>query len=434
MKRYFQYILTAFILLTINTNAVSQDSTYLTMSSEWQKLYLFGSNGTHQGVKMVVDQQGNIYVISLKQQYDRKMIAIIVKLDSKGEVLWENSISPHPKASLMGLLVNATAISIDHDGNIIVLGSLHWGGIFTSQGTTTMVSHFFENEEHCYIAKYKPDGELLMTKTFHPGEGQYQLNSINIDQKGNIYFCGTLSIGVDYGNNSHGFDPSILIGMLNNTGDLEWHHVFNSKGRDVGISSVIDTRGDFYIGGVFDEPLQIGDDSLISPIKGRNSFVAKFNRKGKLKWTFMPEKMGYALSALAIDKNDKLYVSGEYWDTLQFSNNSEYIVSNKKRGRNIFVASFNKKGKVVWLKNITDEWKVYSYDGIEQMKIGEDGHLYISGGALAISMKIDETRIDGIEMTYGKEAMHSEGFIIKYDVGGNPHWLRIILWLPQRRN
>ncbi|MFO8054426.1 MAG: hypothetical protein R6U19_04600 [Bacteroidales bacterium] len=421
MKRIFEFFTLSlfFFLLTVQ-NIHAQDSVYLNMTADWNQLYSYGLGGVSKGINMIDDEKGNIYIASILRQENDAINAAVVKLNPKGEVIWENFVHPHFSQQPRGKISDATAITMDKKGNIIVLGSVFHGCKFLSQDPATEITFSFENKFRSFVAKYDQEGVLLMANTFHVGDGEFTINTANINKKGEVFFCGTLSQRP----NSSTFDPAIVLGKLNPSGEIEWVKTMNGSGRDVCVGAVMDNKGNLYLGGSFEGKIKMGDDSLVSPTQSETSFIAQFDKNGKHIWTLLPKGSMYTLSNLTIDRNNRIYFSGVYHDTLQFPEYNDYIVSPKKK--NLFIGCISDKGRVQWLRNITDTWKANHYDGVTRMKVGEDNFIYLGGGALEISMKLNDTSSVGFTQKYGKESKHSEGFMIKCDTEGNPHWLRLI--------
>lgn len=439
MKKRSQFLLLLFTVV-IPTIAYSQDSIYLALSPQWNKTYWFGSKGENS-VSLAKDKNDNVYMATYhrlwgerldtalfvhKANYDESISAAVIKHDARGKILWVNSVVSQETRS------EATSIALDSKGNVVVVGIIRGKGLFTSTDTTAEITLSLEKKEHSFVAKYNPAGKLLWVKTFLEGEpdqfSRNSISSISIDRKDNIYFCGTRFIPIKE-KGSINFDASILIGKLDATGMLVWEQIVNSGARDAGVQGVLDSKGYFYAGAIFNKSILVGADSLKPFPKGENSFVVKVGPTGKVIWTLCPKPAGtVSLGALAIDKQDRLYMAGEFWDTLRVANYPGYLIS--KARKNLFVACFTGKGQLSWMKRSTEEWHPSSYNRIKQLRVGDDGFLYLSGSALGMSVRTLNVELNSglneFKYTTGEKFMGSEGFIIQYDLSGNTRWMRIV--------
>src|SRR5690606_6557691 len=167
--------------------------------------------------KIIVDEEGNIYICGIYSVYDLSNInghyltnsdeieyiedgdlvypvpqgsfkAFLAKLDSNGNVLWAKKAN-HPLYNLffaINNLLNATnEIYFDSDGNINMTGGFSDYITFSPNDTLTV------NTDHAgvYLARYSPQGEVLSAKTLAGSYpvSQYETELVRSDASGNLY-------------------------------------------------------------------------------------------------------------------------------------------------------------------------------------------------------------------------------------------------------
>ncbi|MFA5555755.1 MAG: hypothetical protein WDA29_01475 [Flavobacteriaceae bacterium] len=167
--------------------------------------------------KIIVDEEGNIYICGIYSVYDLSNInghyltnsdeieyiedgdlvypvpqgsfkAFLAKLDSNGNVLWAKKAN-HPLYNLfltINNLKNATnEIYFDSDGNINMTGGFSDYITFSPNDTLTVNT----GQAGVYLARYSPQGEVLSAKTLAGSYpvSQYKVELVRTDASGNLY-------------------------------------------------------------------------------------------------------------------------------------------------------------------------------------------------------------------------------------------------------
>ncbi|MGK7872445.1 MAG: SBBP repeat-containing protein [Xenococcaceae cyanobacterium] len=238
-----------------------------------------GGTSGDQGLDVAVDGAGNIYItgyfdssnlqidgapISLTNQGSRD--AFIVKYDPSGTFLWATSIGG-PEQDYIN------DVAVDSKDNVYIAGqfegSVNIGGInFTSNGLTD-----------AFVAKYDSNGNLLWAKSF--GDSNYDaIASLAVDSENNLYVGGgfrdTLDIDKDGTNDftSKG-ESDVFIAKYDSSGNLLGASSFGGTGID-GVSGIaVDSAGNAYITGIFQNTMDVGGTTLTSN-GGSDVYTAKW--------------------------------------------------------------------------------------------------------------------------------------------------------------
>lgn len=255
------------------------------------------------------------------------------------------------------------------------------------------------------------------------------VNSMVIDNYGNIFTIGSFSDSVDFdpgaGTSYLVAGPSesaMFITKLDSSGNFIWAKKI--AGTSTCCSKInpekilLDTLGNIYLTGYF--YLIIDFDPSIgvatkSSIGFNDVFVLKLDSTGSFLWvkTFGGSFTNYG-KAVAVDRSGNVYATGSYEKTTDFDPNSGVynLVSNGYS--DIFITKLNSSGDFVWAKSFGSTGYDYGYD------ISTDSY----GNIFAIGAFKDTVDFDpGV----GVSKLISGGssldiYILKFDTAGNYLW------------
>ncbi len=206
------------------------------------------------------------------------------------------------------------AIAVDGDGNIIVAGSSseNWHG----DGETAPL-RAASGIYNITILKLDAKG-TYQWHTFYGAGSVDHCNALAVDTKGNIYLTGE-SQGTWLGDNNeqplHAYtgysDISVL--KLDTNGIYKWHTFYGGTSFDNGYSIISDKDDNIYIAGVGSDPWQVdGNTAPIHPHSGFTDMaVFKLDTNGTYQWHTFYGSAGHEFAAaLTIDRNDKIFVTG----------------------------------------------------------------------------------------------------------------------------
>ena len=209
--------------------------------------------------------------------------------------------------------------------------------------------------------------------------------SVSLDSSGNIYTTGAFQGTAD-------FDPGagtsnlvsagsndIFILKLDSDGDFVWAKSMGGTSSDVGNSISIDSNGDVYATGYFNDTADFdpgaGTSNLVSA--GSNDiFILKLDSDGDFVWA---KSMGGTSTDvgnfLSIDSDDNIYTTGYFQDTVDFDPGAG--TSNLVSGglQDVFILKLDLDGELVWAKSIGGT----GIDIAQSLYIDSDDDIYTVG-------------------------------------------------------
>ena len=401
---------------------------------QWQWAHTAGLASYWQN--SALDPQGNIYVtgsfagnsitfgsttLTASAAYSGGIF--LAKYDPSGNLIW----AKQPTYSTDDLSVG---IGVDSNSNIyisgIIVGDSITFGNTVLHGVHPPIIAQDDSAREFFLAKYDVNGNVLWAKSASGRlHGEYLTdshNSIAIDRNNNVFVSGAFysdSMGFDqrtiynsYGN--FGSLSDIFIVKYDPTGTVLWAKNAGGKLQDATSSIAVDGAGNLYIAGACGSEAgtySIHFDSLT--ISNGGAVIAKYDgSSGSPVWA----KVAAGGSATAIASlGSKLYISGEYSDTLHLDGNKLTIFSGQAQGSgNIWLAMLDTSGSVQWVKAAGGHYFASSATSIDADIMG---NVYVAGSFM------DTMTFDGINLV-GPEYGQGNIFIAKYDNSGSPIWAK----------
>ncbi|WP_348823996.1 SBBP repeat-containing protein [Flavobacterium aestuarii] len=258
----------------------------------WAQKY--GESYNDQGNSIVVDSNGNCYVGGYSLNFSGGSVNVgqlfYAKYNSLGVVQWTkinggtNSYSTNEKG--------VNAISVDSFGNTYLTGFYR---AYNISGVG-------------YIRKCDPSGNTVWEKNL---EG-YNGNDIVSDAVGNSYVTGTKYLSL---NNYDIFTTKYDAG-----GQIIWTQSAGGIDKDFGDSVSIDTDGNCYVSGRFQQNAAFGPITLENLNSGISDvFVAKYDKLGDIVWVQQAGESGEdAASKIGVDGAGNCYINGYYTTSTTF--------------------------------------------------------------------------------------------------------------------
>lgn len=157
-------------------------------------------------------------------------------------------------------------------------------------------------------------------------------------------------------------------------------------------------------------------NSLILTSGNQDSFIAKYDSSGNLKWAF---NMGDSLSnwefaySMCLDANDNVYVTGTFFNTVDFNPGSGVQNLSSNGSADIYFAKYNSNGTLAWAKSIGST----NFDRAYSIRLDDFGNMYLAG-RFDGSIDFDPSSSTATLTSNGKHDL----FIAKYDLNGNYNW------------
>jgi hypothetical protein len=310
-----------------------------TVSQTWLSQYAPSNTSVNRYVEMARDASGNVYVGADAQDQTSFLYGIVLtKYNSAGVQQWATQYTVDQTQ------VTISGIAVDGNGNVYVL---------TDEGG---------NNE---VVKYNTNGSQQWIYTYSGGRDHVALDNspqtISVDSNGNVYFVtgngGLTAVKID------------------STGSQAWSQTISGASYDQGVVSVLDSNGNFYVGG---NTFGVTEDVV----------MAKYSSGGTLQWSGTYDSGGNdALNDITIDGSGNVYTTG--------SNDSQ---SAQGFPQNYLTLKFDSAGNQVWAQTYGSSG--YSSGG-NSVKVSSSGDVYVTGTG------------------------SNNGFVmatVKYDNSGNQQW------------
>ena len=206
----------------------------------------------------------------------------------------------------------------DAVGNTYVVGGFSSTVDFDpNSGVTNLTS---AGGRDAVIAEYSPSGSLLWAKRFG-ASGNDAINDIRLDASGNLVvvgsFEGTMKLGSATVRSQGGSDG--FAAKFDPAGNTIWAVRLGGAGFDKVDKLALDTAGNLYATGVFQDTASFGSTTLTSRAGSYDVFAAKFNSAGALDWvTGMGGTSTDVAGGIDLDAAGNVYVGGSFQGTAAF--------------------------------------------------------------------------------------------------------------------
>ncbi len=302
----------------------------------------------------------------------------IGKLTAQTSVQWTNIIS--------GTLSDAaTRTAVDRDGNVIVIGT--FGDSLTLGGNLLRTRGLND----IFIAKYRPNGQLIWAKTAGGSQNDNARN-LTTDAQGNIYVVGDIATAnptIGATNSDTAFFDNIKILSASSTrysqaglncyltkitpsGTFEYVRTGVSQYDCRAATVAVDADGTVYVGGTFRDTLQIGNKTVVQPwllngagsqfsIRGPDNFLAKYTPSGSVEW-LRQTRTTWANNGIdpsvKIGADGKIYWLTEFLDSIRLDT-FNLVNPTSGFGDEIGLMRLSKTGaleRIVKISSMGDDW------------------------------------------------------------------------------
>ncbi len=320
--------------------------------------------------------------------------AFIARYTESGDVSWAQTITPIDSVDLFG-----TAISVDRSGHLYVAGRYAGSGARSANQTTTS-SYAYS----VFAAKYDTAGHTIWIKS--GGGDFYELpKDITADGLGNVYMTGLYhgdsisfaSYTFHSANPSHTLQYSdLFLVKFDSAGNVVNALAGGETGKvDGGYSLAVDDVNDIYLTGGFGSTFHFGSNILTAPAGSEDAlFLVIMDSDLHVYCSDVQRSGGDDQSSIALDKNDNVYVGGDFEDSLFAPDGHGLTLVGQE---NIFVARYSCSGLHVGYRDLSDapaitvhpnpSSSVFYFEGV---KPGDFLDVYDQTGRNITSRKSDE--------------------------------------------
>jgi len=250
----------------------------------------------------------------------------ITKINADGSYNWTKSVS-----SFSFDMIISGSIIADRNGNIYLTGMMDgninfaadWGG--NDMKTFTSLDVF--------VTRINSDGSYGWTKVIGGTLNDIGL-SITVDRDNNIYtrgtFQDTVNFAADWGGNDTKTSTNSIntfITKINSDGSYGWTRATGGFAGSLPVSSdrsiVVDGNSNVFIIGTFYSAVNFaadwGGSDIKTPVGDNNVYILKINSDNSYGWTKIINASFANLNSIEVDKNENIYITGAYNDTVNFA-------------------------------------------------------------------------------------------------------------------
>lgn len=399
---------------------------------EWAKR--IGGAADQYANDMVVDNQGNVYIVGVLQgtniDFDpgigtaylssAGMIDIfIAKYDPSGNYMWAKRIGGTSDDI-------ATRIKIDHSGNIYISGWFSSTNVDFDPGSGNSILSSAGSTD-IFFAKYDKDGNYVWAKRIGTSLGD-GCHDIDLDYLGNVYITGYF-----YGTNTD-FDPgpgTALLSSVGNSGDVFfakydssgnylWAKSVGGSSYEVGNGITVDGLRNVYLTGPFsgtDVDFDPGPGTAyLSSAGGYDVFFAKYDSSGNYLWAKGVGGTGDDIGGdIVADSLSNIYIPCYFHGTsVDFDPGPGTSYLSSAGGFDIGLAKYDASGNYLWANRFGGPGDDYS-GGI---LLGEDANIYFTGSFTGTNVDFDP----GPDTAYLNSNGNSDIFFAKYNSLGEYLW------------
>jgi len=363
------------------------------------------SPNSSEGIGISVDANGSNYVTGYFQGtvtfgkikltsfggYD----IFITKYDPAGNCLWTKQAGGSDFDCGKG-------ISVDHDGNIYIIGTFRGAASF---GTVNLTG---DGSDDIFIAKYDTYGNCLWAERAG-GKNQDDCLGLSVDDNCSSYITGYFQDTASFGDvrlTSPG-TRDIFIAKYDTHGNCIWANQTGGGNQSMGLSISGDSGKNIYLTGSFQGPAKFGTSQLNCSGKS-DIFISKYDSGGNCIWA--QRAGGNSLDAgygIAADKNGNSYAAGLFEGPAHFG--TKQLTGFGQA--DIFLAKYDSAGNCLWAKQAGG----IAVEFARGISIDSKGSSYITGSfqGNAVFDTIQLSGAGGINI-----------FIARYDKNGNCLWAK----------
>ena len=417
---------------TSNLNGNNMDDVFVSKLNSvgnfvWAKR--FAGISSDVGYSIAVDSSGNVYTTgnffftvdfdpgagSTELTSAGNSDVFVSKLDSSGNFIWAKSFGG--SSSHVGF-----SIAVDGSGNVYTTGFFVSTADFDpGAGTTNLTSI---GNADVFVSKLDSAGNLVWAKSFG-GTSADIGRSIKVDSSGNVYTTGSFNGTVDFDpgagstNLASAGSTDVFVSKLDSAGDLVWAKSFGGSSEDYGRSIAVDSSGNVYTTGSYNDTADFDPGAGTSNLNGNNMddvFVSKLNSVGNFVWAKrfagISSDVGYSI---AVDSSGNVYTTGNFFFTVDFDPGAGSTELTSAGNSDVFVSKLDSSGNFIWAKSFGGS---SSHVGFS---IAVDG----SGNVYTTGFFVSTADFDpGAGTTNLTSIGNADVFVSKLDSAGNLVWAK----------
>ena len=298
-----------------------------------------GGTGMDNGGSSVTDNEGNTYYSGIFKGFECYFQtdtlyqygyngAFIVKYDSKGNELWAKRYGGN-SSDEVGQGFSDMVYDPSSD-MIFCVGTIHTN----AYGIRNI------------LTKLDLNGNIIWMKTYPGASLSSGFSALTLDANNDIYVTGSISTSANF--DTIPVEPGSFIARFDNNGNCKWAKRIIVSIYYVDICGIKVLNDKILVSGYMTCDKVIFIDTIKIDHKGLgSSMIMCFDEGCNVQWvTEGISKMTYSYSDLAIDKDNNIYYTGCFRDTISFSGN---LLMTWPGMKDLFFVKMDKDGRVQWL-------------------------------------------------------------------------------------
>lgn len=131
---------------------------------------------------------------------------------------------------------------------------------------------------------------------------------------------------------------------------FEWGKSFGSEAMDKGRSVAIDSMGNVFVAGVFEESIDF-DTVKLTPNGSSDAFIQKLDSSGCLVWIKQFGGDGICVAnSIALDTIGNIYATGFFWGTIDFDPSKKTKFRTSNSNFDMFTLKLDTCGNLLWVE------------------------------------------------------------------------------------
>lgn len=295
---------------------------------------------------------------------------------------------------------DGSAIAVDAAGNSYVTGSFRNEATF---GSIT-ITGFFD----AFVVKYDASGNVLWVRSVASPVNVDGFR-IAVDEIGNCYVTGRFTDTATFGSFTISSSGSVDVFVVkyDANGNVLWTRSDGGTAYDMGLGIAVDTAGNSYVTGEFQDTASFGPFTLTSA-GSTDVFVVKYDADGNILWARSNGGIigSIGVQGIAVDTFGRSLITGDFQGAVTYG---PFTLSSAG-GRDIYLAKYDTNGNVLWASSAGGT----SEDGGIGVAVDTASNCYVTGGFRGTA-------------SFGPFTVTSAGFgdvfVAKYDIFGNTEWV-----------